>query len=117
MSAIKVADEGLVASLYLPDTAGKHPAVIVVSGSDGGIATASMYAEPLAALGYASLALAYFAMDGLPRDLVEIPLEYFKRAIDWLRAHPAVDGERIAIVGSSRGGEAALLVAATYPEI
>jgi len=117
VNAIKVSAAGLVASLYLPSTAGKHPVVIVLSGSDGGIASASWYAEPLAALGYAVLPLAYFAMDGLPSDLVEIPLEYFKRAIDWVGAHPALDCNRIALMGHSRGGEAALLVAATYPEI
>jgi len=118
MEVIKVSDEGLVATLYLPSTErAKRPAVIVLSGSDGGIATAAMYGGPLAALGYATLALAYFAMDGLPRDLVEIPLEYFKRAIDWLQAHPSVDPARVGILGHSRGGEAALLVAATYPQI
>ncbi|HET9830960.1 MAG TPA: acyl-CoA thioester hydrolase/BAAT C-terminal domain-containing protein [Vicinamibacterales bacterium] len=119
IDVIKVNDEGLVAALYLPPVPAreKAPAIIVLSGSDGGIATTAMHGEPLAALGYAVLALAYFAMDGLPRDLVEIPLEYFKRAIDWLRAHPAVDPERIGLLGHSRGGEAALLIAATYPEV
>ena len=117
MEAIKVSDDGLVANLYLPAGQGPHPLVIVLSGSDGGVASASWYGEPLASIGYAALALAYFAMDGLPLDLVEIPLEYFKRAIDWARKHPAIDGDRIAIIGSSRGSEAALLAAATYPEI
>jgi dienelactone hydrolase len=117
LDAIKVSDEGLVANLYLPATSGKAPAVIVISGSDGGIATASTFGEPLAALGYVVLSLAYFAMDGLPLDLVEVPLEYFKRAIDWLRAHPAVDAERLALVGHSRGGEGALVVASAYPQI
>jgi dienelactone hydrolase len=117
MDAITVSDDGLVANLYLPEAEGRHPLVIVLSGSDGGIASASWYGEPLASLGYAALALAYFAMDGLPRDLVEIPLEYFKRAIDWARAHPAIDGERIAVMGHSRGSEAALLAAAAYRDI
>jgi len=117
--AIKVSDDGLVAALYLPSTdAGKKsPAIVVLSGSDGGIASAAMYGEPLAACGYAVLALAYFAMDGLPRDLVEIPLEYFKRAIDWLRQHSAIDADRIGVLGHSRGGEAALVIASTFPDI
>jgi len=94
---IKVSDDGLVAALYLPPTdAGVTvPALIVISGSDGGIAGAAMYGEPLAANGYAVLALAYFAMTGLPRDLVEIPLEYFKLAIDWLQSHPSIDPDRV----------------------
>jgi dienelactone hydrolase len=105
---IKVGDDGLVAALYLPSADGgrKWPALILLSGSGGGIAGAAMYGEPLAASGYAVLALAYFAMDGLPRDLVEIPLEYFKRAINWLRGHASIDPDRIGVLGHSRGGGA-----------
>ena len=113
----KVMDGGLVATLHVPTGAGRFPAVIVLSGSDGGIATANNYGEPLAASGFVALCLAYFAMDGLPRDLSRIPLEYFKRAIDWLRVHPVVDADRVAVFGSSRGGEAALLVGATFPQV
>jgi len=113
----KVIDGGLVATLHLPPGDGRRPAVIVLSGSDGGIATANMFGEPLAASGFATMCLAYFAMDGLPRDLSRIPLEYFKKAIDWLRAHPSMDGERLAVFGMSRGGEAALLVGSTFPAI
>jgi hypothetical protein len=44
----KVIDGGLVATLHLPRESGRRPAVIVLSGSDGGIATANMFGEPLA---------------------------------------------------------------------
>jgi pimeloyl-ACP methyl ester carboxylesterase len=117
IGVIKVMDGGLVATLHLPSHPGPHPVMIVLSGSGGGIASAIVWGEPLAALGYAVLSVAYFAMDGLPVDLVEIPLEYFKQAIDCVRAHPACDAARVGLLGHSRGGEAALLVAATYPEI
>jgi dienelactone hydrolase len=113
----KVMDRGLVAVLHLPETPGRHPAVIVLGGSDGGLASANLYGTPLAASGFIVLCLAYFAMDSLPLHLSEVSLEYFKRAIDWLRGQPSVDGDRVGIFGSSRGGEGALLVAATYPEI
>jgi len=55
-------------------------------------------------------------MDGLPADLASIP-QYFGKAIDWLQQRPDVDPERLAILGSSRGGEAALLVGATFPAV
>ena len=113
----KVMDGGLVATLHLPRVAGRRPAVIVLSGSEGGVAGANLFGEPLAASGFVALCLAYFAMDGLPPGLTEIPLEYFKQATDWLRVHPAVDGEHLAVLGSSRGGEAALLVGASIPAI
>jgi dienelactone hydrolase len=117
IDVMKVTDEGLVAALHLPSRLGPHPVMIVLSGSGGGLASAIVWGEPLASLGYAVLSVAYFAMDGLPLHLVEIPLEYFKKVIGWIRAHPALDSARIGVLGHSRGGEAALLVAATYPEI
>ena len=71
----------------------------------------------LAEQGYAALALAYFGLEHLPARLEEIPLEYFKSAIEWMRSQPSVEPNRIGIVGTSKGGEAALLVSATYREI
>jgi dienelactone hydrolase len=71
----------------------------------------------LAEQGYAALALAYFGLEHLPARLQEVPLEYFKRAIEWMCAQPSVDPSKIGLVGTSKGGEAALLVGATYREI
>ncbi len=88
--------------------------MIVFGGWAGGIREGG--AEALASEGFAALALAYLGMDPLPRDLVEIPLEYFAEAIAWLKAQPAVNADRIAVMGNSKGGELALLLGATYPE-
>jgi dienelactone hydrolase len=74
-------------------------------------------AKAFAEHGYAALQLAYHAAPGLPTTLHLTPLEYFKTAIDWLRAQPGVDPDRIAIAGTSIGGMAALAVAAHYPEL
>jgi len=117
VSNVKVRDNGLVANFYQPKSSGRHPVVIVIGGSESGIWLADAWGEPLAKRGYAVLSLAYFGMEKLPAQLEEIPLEYFKKAIDWVRSHPAVDRKRIALAGVSKGGEAALLIAATYPEV
>jgi dienelactone hydrolase len=106
--------EGLVGTLFCPYTSGPHPAVITLGGVGGGLREGG--AEALASEGFAALALAYFGLEGLPRELVEIPLEYFERAIAWLKFQPEVDAKRIAVVGNSKGGELALLLGATYPE-
>jgi dienelactone hydrolase len=110
----EVRESGLVGRIYEPE-GGRRPAVLVLGGDKGGIPV--QYAPVLAGHGYVTLALAYFRSEGLPADLVEIPLEYFKRAIDWLRARPSVDAERIAILGHGRGAEAALLLAALHAEL
>jgi len=63
------------------------------------------------------LALGHFAVEGRPRGLVNIPLEYFETAIGWMRAQKWFDSRLLAVWGASRGGELALLLGATFPEI
>ena len=109
-----VEEEGLVGTLFCPYTPGPHPAVIALGGVGGGLREGGT--EALASEGFAAMALAYFGVEGLPRELVEIPLEYFEKAIEWLKSQPEVDSKRIAVVGNSKGGELALLLGATYPE-
>jgi len=110
----EVRDDGLVATFFDHES-GARPGVIIMSGSNGGLAED----QPalLASRGYAVLSLAYFGMEGVSRDLTNIPLEYFGRAIDWMGANPSVDRERVAIMGASRGGELALLLGATFPAV
>jgi dienelactone hydrolase len=107
--------EGLVGTLFLPPSTGPHPAVLVVSGGGGGID--EFRGAILASHGYAALALGYFAVEDRPRGLVNIPLEYFETAIGWMRAQPWFDDRLLAVWGASRGGELALLLGATFPEI
>jgi dienelactone hydrolase len=112
---ILVREEGLVGTLFVPPGAGPHPVVITLSGSGGGLSEggAALYASH----GYAGLALAYFNYEGLPDDLIAIPLEYFENAISWLQRQPRLDGDRIAVSGASRGGELVLLLGATFPAV
>ena len=112
----EIAEDGILGQFYMPPSDGPIPAVIVLTGSDGGLA--SRKPKLLAAHGYATLSLPYFdytsPLDGssLPADLDEIPLEYFQDAITWLQKQPGVDPDQIAIYGVSVGGMVALHVAA-----
>lgn len=105
--------DGLVGTLFYPNDGQPHPAILVLGGSEGGLDESR--AALLASHGYAALALAYFGVDPLPAQLMDIPLEYFESALAWLKQQPAVDVECLAVVGGSKGGELALLLAATYP--
>ncbi|HEY8358061.1 MAG TPA: acyl-CoA thioester hydrolase/BAAT C-terminal domain-containing protein, partial [Ramlibacter sp.] len=49
--------------------------------------------------------------------LDRVPLEYFERALAWLRARPGVDEDCLAVCGVSRGGELALLLGATFSTV
>jgi len=68
----------------------------------------------LASHGYAALAVAYFGMEGLPQRLVGVPLDYLKKAIDWMGARETIDRRRLAVFGGSKGGELALLLASRF---
>jgi dienelactone hydrolase len=51
---------------------------------------------------------------GLPQTLESVPLEYLARALRWLHRQPQVDPHRVAVLGVSRGSEAAQLTGADY---
>lgn len=94
----------------------RHPAVVLIGGSEGG--NSGLYdAALLASHGFAALALAYFGDPGLPATLNDIPLEYFARAARLLAAQPGVDPAHLVVRGGSRGSEAALLLAQNYPDL
>ena len=109
-----VRDDDMRAHFFTPART-PAPGILVLGGSEGG------YPDDVAAIlasnGYATLSLAYFGADGLPGELAEIPLEYFERAMAWLRANPAVTRDRVAIVGTSKGAEAALMVASRASDV
>jgi uncharacterized protein len=112
-----VHDDGMVATWYPPASGKRGPVLLVLGGSEGGERGSQRVAAAFARQGYGVLALAWFKAPGLPEQLQEIPLEYFGRAITWLQHQPLADPDRIGLYGISKGGEAALLLASTRPEI
>ena len=115
-----VREGDMLGDYYSPavSSGGRAPAVLLLGGSEGGLgAGAKRQARALAARGYAVLHLSYFGGPGQPAALKLIPLESFYRGLDWLKAQPAVDGARIGVVGTSKGAEAALLIASRRPDV
>jgi hypothetical protein len=101
--------DGLRGFLYYPAQGGPFPGVIILGGSEGGLFEG--FARVLATNGFAALTLAWFNYPNLPDELVEIPLEYFDRAAAWMKAQPKVKTGGLGLLGGSKGGEAAFLVA------
>jgi dienelactone hydrolase len=107
-----VTPPGLTAQYYAPAGAKRVPMVLVLGGSEGGLGGSGPLAKRLAGEGYGALALAYFGAEGVPKTLQSVPVEYFDQGIAWLLARPEAGRRRVAVLGGSKGGEAALLVAA-----
>ncbi len=116
VTEVAVTDNGLVGTLFLPAGRGPHPVVMLFGGSEGGTSFDDR-GRMLASKGFAALSLGYFGLPGLPPVLMNIPLEYFKTAIDWLKLRPDIDSTRLATMGVSRGGELSLLLGSLFSEI
>lgn len=108
----EIREQGIVGTLFYPKGK-KSPGVMIIPGSSGQLP--GYVSQLLASHGYAVFELRYFGIEGLPKQLSLIPLEYFKNAMHWLKKQPHVDGDKIALMGQSTGGELALLLASTFP--
>lgn len=98
------------ATVYSPKHAIEDsPGVIVLGGSSGG--RRDTLASLLASRGYEVMALPYFRFDDLPSELSYIPLEYFHEPISYMKKRRG----KVALHGTSKGGELALLLASIYP--
>jgi dienelactone hydrolase len=113
---LTLAENGFIGEFAAPKTGGRHPAILAFGGSEGGNGE-TLHAALLASHGYPTLSIAYFGEPGLPSELDRIPLEYFRRALEWLRRQPGVDTKHIVTLGISRGSEAALLLGVHYPKL
>ncbi|XP_055973217.1 bile acid-CoA:amino acid N-acyltransferase isoform X2 [Sorex fumeus] len=102
-------------AFFLPPGEGPFPGVIDLFGGIGGLI--EFRASLLASHGFAVLALAYFNFEDLPSDLLEVDLEYFEEAANFLLAHPKIQGPGVGVVGVSKGAEIALSMACFLKQI
>ena len=86
--------------------------VVVLAGSSGRVDVAR--AKLFAGLGAVCIALRWFGGEGQPPGICEVPLEIFTRTNDLLIEEGC---ERVAYVGTSKGAEAALLIAVDDPRV
>lgn len=110
-----VNEKGLVGTFFHMGNSLPRPTIIVVGGSEGGIY--EFPAALLASNGFNVLALGYWGQEPLPKQLVEIPLEYIEGAIHWLKARLDVTKGWLGMHGTSKGGELALLAATYFEDI
>jgi hypothetical protein len=100
----------LYADLY--ENEGK-PLVLIIGGSREGVWSVSPLLLDYLKEHYNVLIFAYFGVDKLPKSLNKIPLEYFIHGINLVKAKLNLQDQDIAIIGNSKGAEAALLLVYT----
>jgi dienelactone hydrolase len=105
----------LAGELRLAQGAGRQPAVVLMHGSGGMGPNIEMWSRELNEMGVATFAIDGFTGRGLASvnqdqallGRLNFILDIY-RALEVLAAHPRVDPSRIALMGFSRGGQAAL---------
>ncbi|XP_076464827.1 bile acid-CoA:amino acid N-acyltransferase-like [Babylonia areolata] len=112
---IPVKEGGVRGVMFLPPGDGRHPGVIDMTGSTGGLS--EFRAALLASHGFAVLALPYFRFQDLPAKLEDVPFDYFEEAVSWFSSHTAVKNGGIGVVGNSKGGEYSMLMAWLCPQV
>ncbi|WP_329018396.1 acyl-CoA thioesterase/bile acid-CoA:amino acid N-acyltransferase family protein [Streptomyces sp. NBC_00690] len=115
--SLTTAKDKVDGSLYLPPAGSARRApVLSFGGSEGGPGDKSTPAL-LASRGHPVLALCYFGCGVRPTTLERIELEYFVTAARLLKREGGAGSQRLAVIGTSRGSEAAQLLAHYYPDL
>ncbi len=116
--AVRINSNGVIGNYFAIKDSKKHPAVLLFGGSEGGISKqASNIAIEINKAGLNVLNISFFRAQNQNPELINVPLETFDKALEFLTKQNEVDAKNIAIVGASKGGEAALLIASRHPEI
>ncbi|MEA1984824.1 MAG: acetylxylan esterase [Euryarchaeota archaeon] len=119
----------ILSILTLPQIEGTVPGIVILPGAGVTKEDKQDFAAMLASMGYASLTLDQRNLGRIdPQHDLEVfragnePVEYMMvhdvlKAVDVLRDQPAIDEERIAIMGFSNGGRFAIIATAIDPSI
>lgn len=113
ISFTTVQENGFEGILY-PGNGNRQKAVIVVSGSNGGMKMTAEIAEFYHKNGVPALAVAMFGTKQTVKGLDRIPIEYIEAAIAWLKEQGY---QKIGMDGTSKGSEMTLLCASMFSDI
>ncbi|KAA0724246.1 Acyl-coenzyme A thioesterase 4 [Triplophysa tibetana] len=111
---VEVIEEGIKGTLFIPPGSGPFPAVLDLSGGLGG--RDEHHSALLASHGYVSLALEYIGFLNASGKLEHVDNTYFETAFAFLKKHPKVCPDKVAVMGMSFGVSVTLAMAA-YSEI
>ncbi|XP_037359582.1 peroxisomal succinyl-coenzyme A thioesterase [Talpa occidentalis] len=102
-------------TLFLPPGPGPFPGIIDIFGVGGGLM--EYRASLLAGHGFATMALAYYDFEDLPKNIDTIHLDYFEEALCYMLQHSQVKGPDIGLLGISLGADICLSMASFMKNI
>jgi dienelactone hydrolase len=108
------------AQLYVGDTE-NEPLIVAFGGSQGGNTWTEDYWSKIRnrflQQGYAIMSIGYFNTNNTPKTLDRISINAIYDTIKKVSNHPKINKDKIALLGSSRGGELVLNIASRYKDI
>jgi carboxymethylenebutenolidase len=120
---VEVGGSSMDAYVEMPEGDGPHPGVVLCFHRGGMDAFTHDRVEKLANAGYAAIAPDMYhrhkgqeAGEAVKHRHDDEVIADIGAALDWLRAQPNVDGNRIAIMGHCMGGRTAFVGACAYPD-
>ena len=84
--------------------------MLILHGASGVDGRGAFYAKALNDAGLATLEITMFPPSSPPREGVKATMPHAAAALKWLAAQPAVDGQRLGIMGFSWGGIMSVLM-------
>ena len=113
-------ETGVVETLLYLGPSDNQPLIVTFGGGEGGIDWHRNHMkgkrDTLLQKGYAILAIGYFNADGTPRNLDRISLDAISDTIMNIAKRNKIDQSKIALIGSSKGGELVLNLGSRYKQ-
>ncbi len=106
-------ENGFQANYFVKKDTEKKASIVLIGGGQWG----DYWGQQFANRGFSGLSLPYTGREGLPKLPEEINLEYFEKALKWLKKQPEVDPNKIIVMGASRNAELSLVIASIFPEL
>lgn len=101
--------------VYFPGDRAHDKAIIATGGASCDEQTSISMCRYLREAGYNVLVLGFYLWDGLPKEMVSIPVDYVEKAIEWLKSEKGI--RSVTMTAASTGVGYTLLAASLIPDI
>jgi hypothetical protein len=101
--------------IYYPGSISINKAIIATGGASCDEKTSVLMSRFLRNAGYNVLVLGFYMWEGLPKELVSIPVDYVEKAVRWLQEEKGIKG--IAMTSASTGAGYTLVAASLLKDI